>query len=229
MIAKYIFLMRPGDQVDLPTFRSQILESLVPRLVQLNPDRLKVDLTEPKRPRLTVLPLKSGLLAMISIWDSQDARPQRWQAEMTDPSWDLAGYRVTESTPRACNKDWRDGEPSPGIVMLTLMRRNPRLSYDQFMHEWFEYHTPVFALRVHPLWNYIRNVVDSVVVEGSPPFDGIVEEHCLKRQDVTNPARYFGGPLRMIPNMIRVGLHANKFLTISATENYLLTEYHIRS
>ena len=97
------------------------------------------------------------------------------------------------------------------------------------MHEWFEHHTPKIALKVHPLWNYIRNVVDSVIVEGSPPLDGIVEEHCLKRRDVTNPVRYFGGPLKMIPNMIKVGLHANKFLQLSAVENYLLTEYHIRS
>ena len=33
----------------------------------------------------------------------------------------------------------------------------------------------------------------------------------------------------MVPNMIKVGLHANRFLEISAVENYLLTEYHIRS
>jgi hypothetical protein len=66
-------------------------------------------------------------------------------------------------------------------------------------------------------------------VEGSQPLDGIVEEHFLKRSDVTNPVRYFGGPLMMIPNMIKVGLHANKFLELSAVENYLLTEYYIRS
>ena len=29
--------------------------------------------------------------------------------------------------------------------------------------------------------------------------------------------------------MIRVGLHARKFLDLSVIENYLLTEYHIRS
>ena len=166
---------------------------------------------------------------MISIWDSQADRRELWQTNMTSPDWILAGYQVTESTPRAYVKDWTDGQPSPGIVMLTLMKKNRSLSYEQFMHEWFEHHTPVIALRVHPLWNYIRNVVESIVVEGSPPFDGIVEEHCRERRDVTNPMRYFGGALGMLPNMIRVGLHANKFLEISATENYLLTEYHIRS
>jgi hypothetical protein len=41
--------------------------------------------------------------------------------------------------------------------------------------------------------------------------------------------RFFGGLLPMMPNMIKVGLHANKFLDLSVGENYLLTEYHIRS
>jgi len=140
----------------------------------------------------------------------------------------LAGYKVTESTPVAYKKDWDNGKASPGAVMLTLMRKNPSLSYEQFMKEWFGHHTPM-AMRIHPLWNYIRNVVETAVIEGSPPIDGIVEEHCRSLRDITNPARYFGGPFRMFPNMVRVGLHANKFLQISAVENYLLTEYHIRS
>ena len=228
-MVKYIFLIRPPGQVDLPALKSQILDKLAPRLLQLNPEKLKVDLTEPKRPRLTVLPLRKNHLAMISVWDGRADRAQQWQSEMASLGWPVAGYQVTESTPKACTKDWKDCEASPGIVMLTLMKKNPSLSHEQFMHEWFEHHTPKIALKVHPLWNYIRNVVDSVVVAGSPPLDGIVEEHCLKRRDVTNPVRYFGGPLKMIPNMIKVGLHANKFLQLSAVENYLLTEYHIRS
>ena len=228
-MTKYIYLMRPKGQVDRAVFKSQVFDELVPRLLKMNPDRLKVNLTEPRCPRLTVLPLKRDNLAMISVWDGQNARSQYWQKGMTDPACNLAGYQVTESTPRAYERAWRDGEPSPGIVMLTLMRKNRRLSNEQFMHEWFEHHTPVIALRVHPLWNYIRNVVESVVMEGSQPLDGIVEEHCRERRDVTNPLCYFGGAWGMFPNMIRVGLHANKFLEISATENYLLTEYHIRS
>jgi hypothetical protein len=221
--------MRPAEQIDLPAFKSQVFDRLVPRLLQLNPEKLKVDITEPKRPKISVLPLKKRPLVMISVWDSSAERVEQWRAELAVSNWKVAGYQVTESTPKAYAKNWDDGQASPGIVMLTLMRKNNRLSYEQFMKEWFEHHTPNVALKVHPLWNYIRNVVDSVVVEGSPPLDGIVEEHCLKRGDVTNPVRYFGGALKMIPNMIKVGMHANKFLDISAVENYLLTEYHIRS
>ncbi len=227
-MGKYIFLVRPPDQIDVKTLKSQVLDKLVPQLLRLNPEKLKVDLTEPKRPRLTVLPLAKNHLAMISVCDRQGDRAQQWQKEIASLGWSVAGYQVSESTPRAYTKDWKDGEASPGIVMLTLMKKNARLTSEQFMHEWFEHHTPKIALKVHPLWNYIRNVVDSVV-EGSPHLDGIVEEHCRERRDITCPMHYFGGLLMMVPNMIKVGLHANKFLEISAVENYLLTEYHIRS
>jgi len=165
---------------------------------------------------------------MISVWDKLVDHAKHWQDEMAGISSNVAGYKVTESTPLAYKKDWDNGRASPGAVMLTLMRKNPSLSYEQFMKEWFDHHTPM-AMRIHPLWNYIRNVVVTAVIEGSPPMDGIVEEHCRSLRDITNPARYFGGLLRMFPNMVRVGLHANKFLQISAVENYLVTEYHIRS
>ena len=140
----------------------------------------------------------------------------------------MSGYQVAESTPVAYRKDWKDGEASPGMVMLTIMKKNARLHQKQFMEEWFGHHTPM-AMRIHPLWNYIRNVVESAVVEGSPEFDGIVEEHVRQRRDIPNPVRYFGGPLHFIANMLRVGLHARKFLDLSVIENYLLTEYYIRS
>ncbi|MBM4444316.1 MAG: hypothetical protein FJ020_03295 [Chloroflexi bacterium] len=227
-MTKYIFLIHSPEAVDRAAFKSRLFDTLVPRLLALDPQKLKLDLTEPKLPRFAVMPLKRTGLAMISIWDGWDDRAHQWQSEVAGLDWKVFGYQVAESTPVAYRKDWKDGEASPGMVMLTIMKRNARLHHKQFMDEWFGHHTPM-AVRIHPLWNYIRNVVESAVVEGSPAFDGIVEEHVRARRDVTNPVRYFGGLLHFIPNMIRVGLHANKFLDLSVIENYLLTEYHIRS
>jgi hypothetical protein len=226
-MAKYIFLIRSPEQFEPLAFRSEVFDRLVPQLLRLNPEKLKIDLTEVSPPRLAVVPFRRSALAMISVWDNLADRSKQWQAEMAAIGSNVAGYEVTESTPVAYKKDWDDGKASPGAVMLTLMRKNPSLSHEQFMEEWFGHHTPM-AMRIHPLWNYIRNVVETAVVEGSPPMDGIVEEHCRSLRDITNPARYFGGPLSMLPNMVRVGLHASKFLQLSAVENYLVTEYHIR-
>ncbi len=227
-MAKYIFLVRSPELLERKIFKSRIFDKLAPGLLNLDPEKLKISLTETDRPRLTILPLKATGLALVSVWGELDGDIERWQAEMTSISGGVVGYRVTESTPVAYEKDWEDGNASPGTVLLTLMKKNVKLSYEQFMDEWFGHHTPM-ALRIHPLWNYTRNVVESVVIEDSPPFDGIVEEHLRSLGDITNPARFFGGVFRMLPNMLKVYRHANKLLEISATENYLLTEYHIRS
>ena len=227
-MAKYIFLVRSPELLERKIFKSRIFDKLVPGLLDLDPEKLKISLTETERPRLTILPLKATGLVLVSVWGELDGDIERWQAEMTSISGGVVGYRVTESTPVAYEKDWEDGNASPGTVLLTLMKKNAKLSYEQFMDEWFGHHTPM-ALRIHPLWNYTRNVVESVVIEDSPPFDGIVEEHFRSLGDITNPARFFGGAFRMLPNILKVYRHTNKFMKISATENYLLTEYHIRS
>lgn len=225
---KHIYLVRSPEIWEPQVFKRRIFEQLLPRLMGSNPQRLKVSLTESKPPRVTVLPLKRCGLAMISLWVGTSATASAWHSNMSDLGLTVEGYRVTESVPVAYTREWPDGTPSPGVVMLTLMKKNPSLTQARFMEEWFGRHTPM-AMRIHPLWNYTRNVVESTVLEGSSHLDGIVEEHFRRLRDVTNPTCFFGGVLNTVPNMCRVGLHANKFLQVSAVENYILTEYHILS
>jgi hypothetical protein len=227
LVEKYIYLIRNAERQGRGRFNSAVLDDLVPRLLDLGPDRLKVSLTEVAPPRVTLLPLKRDALALISVWGVEHGL-ERWQASLASTGAQVAGYRVTESVPVACERYWCDGEASPGAVLLTLMTKNAALTREQFMAEWFGKHTPL-ALEVHPLWNYIRNVVDCALNDGCAAFDGIVEEHFRTLSDITNPARFFGGRVRMFRNMVRVGRHASRFLDLSATENYILTEYHICS
>jgi hypothetical protein len=41
--------------------------------------------------------------------------------------------------------------------------------------------------------------------------------------------RFFGGPLKMVPNMLRVANDIQGFLDMKKTETYYATEYHLRS
>lgn len=59
------------------------------------------------------------------------------------------------------------------------------------------------------------------------PDDGIVTEHFNPAADLLNPVRLFGGLARMLPNMIRVGLHIRRFLDMPRLENYLVREYRL--
>lgn len=96
------------------------------------------------------------------------------------------------------------------------------------MCEWHDRHTPK-ALRIHPMWSYIRNVVTEAAVEGSPEIQGIVEEVYARRKEVANPVRMFGGPLRFPLGMLEVGRHGPQLLGLKRTENYLMGEWHLRS
>lgn len=61
-----------------------------------------------------------------------------------------------------------------------------------------------------------------------PAWDGIVVETFDAREDVRSMVRFFGGPtasaLCALPNAIRVGRHAARFLDLGTFENHLATE-----
>ena len=111
--------------------------------------------------------------------------------------------------------------------MLTLLHRRAGLTDAEFLRRWHDGHSPL-ALELHPLWNYVRNVVVAPVLPGSPPLCGVVEEHCRTRDELLDPVRFFGGWLRMVPSMLRVFLDVRGFLDLAALENYLVTERWLR-
>jgi hypothetical protein len=135
---------------------------------------------------------------------------------------------VEEAYPVPYDKAWSDGEPTPSPILLTMLRKKPGISPNEFIERWHEGHTPL-SLVVHPLWYYQRNVVCKAVTEGADPSDGIVLEACRTRSDLLNPARFFGGALKMVPNMVRVANDIKGFLDMKKTETFYATEYHLRS
>jgi len=165
---------------------------------------------------------------VVSLWDeaTPEAAAVRWNAILKAEDA-AAGYRVDESLPRAYHRDWPDGRDTPGGSMLTLLHRRAGLTDAEFLRLWHEGHSPL-ALEIHPLWNYVRNVVTAPVLPGSPPLCGIVEEQFRTRADLLDPVKLFGGWLRMVPNMLRVYVDVRRFLDLAALENYLVTERWFR-
>jgi hypothetical protein len=109
-----------------------------------------------------------------------------------------------------------------------MLHKKPGVDWDDYIQRWHNGHTPL-SLEVHPLWYYQRNVVVKPITEGAEPSDGIVLEACKTRGDLLNPARFFGGALKMVPNMLRVAKDINGFLDMKKTETFYTTEYHLRS
>ena len=90
-MAKYIFLVRSPELLERKIFKSRIFDKLVPGLLNLDPEKLKISLTETERPRLTILPLKATGLVLVSVWGELDGDIERWQAEMTSISGGRGG------------------------------------------------------------------------------------------------------------------------------------------
>jgi hypothetical protein len=227
MSGKAIFLVRAHCLGDFEVWSRQVLEEAVPALLEQRPERLKVGVTDAAPPFATLLPLQSYPLAMFSIWTDDRALLQRYRDALTILRGKIEGYLVYESLPVAYRKDWHDGEPTPGLVLLTLLKQNPRISRDEFMYEWHGRHTPK-AIRIHPLWQYVRNVIAEPLPPDAPDFQGIVEENYRSRADCLNPIRMFGG-WKAPAGMLEVYRHVTGFLDLENTQNFLLTEYHIRS
>ena len=189
---------------------------------------LKLTLTESSPPALSVIPLRRRPIALLSLTGAALPDPGAVHDALALHGDEVAGYRVVESVPRAYERDWPDGQRTPGVGLLTLFRRRRGLSDEDFIARWHGGHTPL-TFRIHPVWNYVRNVVESSHFDGSPPFDGIVEEHFRTRRELLRPPVFFGGPHLMVPNMVRVGLDIRRFIDLQTMEVYLVVEEHVRS
>jgi hypothetical protein len=227
-MVKLQYLVRAPAEERAGAFRDRMLAAGA-RLLASGPARLKLTCTAEEPPRLSVMPFRRDRLALVSLWDegTPGTAAARWNALLAAEGA-AAGYRVDESAPRAYHRDWPEGHDTPGGSMLTLLHRRAGLTDAEFLRRWHDGHSPL-ALRIHPLWNYVRNVVASPVLPGSPPLCGIVEEQVRTREELLDPVRFFGGWLGMVPNMVRVFADVHSFLDLAALENYLVTERWLRA
>lgn len=221
---KTIYLVRGTKSESYIDFKNRILLFAHEFVKNYLPEKLKVVLTENKPPKVSVIPFKKMKIASISVvQDSNEPVPG------IEKVFGFVGsFEVTEALPVAYVKNWKDGVSTPGICLLTLFRQKQSIDYDTFIDRWHNSHTPL-SLKLHPLWNYNRNVVENRGANNTEYWDGIVEEHCKTRAELLNPFQFFGKPLRIIPNMIKVYRDTKSFLDYGSIEPYLAMEYHIKS
>jgi hypothetical protein len=221
---KEIYLVRGTGRESYKQFTSRIMQVSHSVTVAVNQEKIKVVFTAGPPPVISIIPFKKKMVASISVF-KEDPAP----VSLLVNSEGFAGaYRVTEAMPVAYEKAWPDGELTPGICLLTLFNRKKGLDYDTFIHRWHNSHTPL-SLRIHPLWNYSRNVVNDFLVENSERFEGIVEEQMRSDADLLNPFRFFGNPLIIIPRMAEVYLDTKAFLDYKGIETYMAREVVVKS
>ena len=221
---KEVYIIRGLPAEDYKSFSDRMHKLSEEILKRAEVDRLKICLTLERPPRISIIPFKRSKVAVFSVFRKNNSVLET----ITQEAAYAGGYAVEEVIPVGYNKTWEDGEQTPGACLLTLFHRKPGIDQDTFIRRWFEGHTPL-SLKLHPLWNYNRNVVHGTLTEGSVWYDGIVEEQVRKPADLLNPFIFFGPPLKVPVHMYQVFKDSRSFIDMRRIETYLAGEIHLKS
>jgi len=221
---KEIYILKSQLSEDYKSFKNRIFNLCNAVAEKYEPESLKTCLTVKPPPRISVIPFKREKIAVISLTHKTSTGIDL----ITREQGFTGSYMVEETIPVAYEKTWKDGDATPGVCLLTLFHKKPGLDQETFINRWHHSHTPL-SLRLHPLWNYNRNVVKSILSEDSLWYDGIVEEQFEKPSDLLNPFVFFGPPLKVPLHMYQVLKDTRSFIDMRRIETYLTTEFHFKS
>ncbi len=221
---KHLYLLRGSREEPYESFsrRMRALGEQVARQPEVR--ALKYVATEETPPALSIIPFRKDRVAAFSVYQDRD---DPLAGVLREQSGLKGIYRAEEAFPVAYEKNWPNGNPTPGVCLLTLFRRKPGLDYATFMDRWHHGHTPL-SLRLHPLWHYARNVLTEKVHPESEDWDGLVDEYVKTRTELLNPYKFFGNSPLFPYHMWEVYRDVKGFLDYKSTETYLATEYHLK-
>jgi hypothetical protein len=220
---KEIYLVRGKDDESYAQFKGKISGIVSKFITDVAPEAIKFTLTEKAPPRFSIIPFSNKKVAAISVYNLKPGTVEF----IKEADGFCGGYRVTEALPVAYQVNWKPGEPTPGACLFTLFSKKKNIDYPTFIDRWYNVHSP-HSLRIHPLWNYVRNVVNEKLYPDSAWFDGIVEEQVHEERDLLNPFRFWGNPIVILPRMLKELYDTKSFIDYGSMETYLATEYLIK-
>ena len=220
MAMKEVYVIKGGSGESYEQFRVRI-NDLIEKLKGFDGIvKLKFTLTEAPPPKFSIIPFKKEKVNVISV-----VRNGREDLSFIKDSPGFVGaYEVEEAVPVEYKQTWEMGEVTPGVCLLTLFHSKKNIEYDTFIDRWHNSHTPL-SLRLHPLWNYIRNVVKRPITEDSVWYDGIVEEQVRTRDELLNPFIFFGPFFKVPYHMLLVYRDTKSFIDYKRIETFLVNEY----
>ena len=237
---KLVYLVYERPSIDPAALRARFLDDVAPRLLELQPRALQMDLDDEHAQMKSMVPVPGDELpvrACVSIWlDTHDERAP-YEAILRAAGVRIAGYLVTESMFReygdnehAPARNWPDGDRSPGIITLTVFDKPQGVDDETFYGHWYS-HQSTMSEDMQPRARYVRNAVARAVTPGAPRLRAIVEEAWPSVEHVTNLHRFFGASSNEeLGENIRVMLDSTKLLYDPATmRNYPLSEYILKS
>lgn len=238
---KLIYLM----WFDPDTSRRSVSEimhgAVAPELLALGPHRLSMDLRDEHSdiPAPVATPAgETPLHASVSLWlDAVDHR-MPYQDVLAKAATTLAGYSVVESLYRdyggntwSAPRHWADGERSPGVLTVALLRQHPDLTFEEWMTRWHTRISPITEA-IQPRCRYVRNAVFRPITDGAPPVRGIVEEAWPSTEHVTDPMLFYcadGDAERMTAHVTQMIDEITAFIDLDSLRSVTMSEWILKS
>jgi hypothetical protein len=237
---KLCYLLWPREALSPAERRLRLLERAAPALLATPISYLQIDIDDDfaqvpsPAPRL---PFSKPFVAQVNIWLEQ--LEQRGAAEviLRDAGFELACYHVDEQlyteygeNPHAARRDWADGVRSPGVIMVTALKRPRRLAKDEWMRRWFGRQSPL-SEAMQPRARYVRNVVLATLTPQAPGYEGLVEEAFPSPRHITDPYLFYGAQsgLELARNMARMLRSVASFLPLWDITTVTMSEYFLRT
>lgn len=224
---KLVYLMWREPAESAEDFARRLVESTGPKLVASGARQVAVNAADRAADLGRSVPIRDSgppFAGLVSFWLGCVDDAPAYEPIVRDGAARAAGYLVTESVPRDFDRrSWPDGVRSPGVKLISVFEQPARLTRAEFIARWHGSHTPL-SLEIHPLWRYVRNVVARRLTDGAPDYAGIVEEHVRALEDLTDPARFYGGAERMAANIERILADARSFLDLERVMSVAASE-----
>jgi hypothetical protein len=220
--------------------RARLLDRAVPALlatplrflqVNIDDDRAQVPSPAPK------LPFSTPFVAQVNLWLEDIEQRSAAEEILREAGFELAGYHVDEQlyteygeNPHAARRDWADGARSPGVMMITALKRPRRLSKDEWMRRWFGRQSPL-SEAMQPRARYVRNVVLAPLTSNAPAYEGLVEEVFPSPRHITDPYLFYGArnALELAGNMARMLGSVASFLPLWDITTVTMSEYFVKT
>ncbi len=237
---KVIYLLWDRKETNPSQRRKTLLDECVPRLLDTGVAGLQVNICDElaTTPSPAPKPLFSEpFTAQVNLWLEDEAPRQACEDILRQAGFELAGYRVDEwlysdygDNPHAAPRDWADGERSPGILAVTLLRKPKRVPKHKWMQRWFGHQSPMSEW-MQPRTRYVRHVVEDSITSGAEPLDGIVEEDWPSGEHVTNGLLFYGAKNRwqLIVNMVIMLRSVTGILNLWNITTVMMSEYFIKT
>lgn len=235
---KLVYILWAPPEWDRERIGAVLLGDAAPRMLQHGVARLQMNIADrfaEVRSPAPGVPFERPMCAQVNVWVNDLASRYALEGVLRHAGFLVAGYRVEEQiyteyggNRHGSPRDWPDGERSPGVLAVTLMERPRRLRHDEWIRRWHERQSPM-SEAMQPRSRYVRNVVETALTPGAPPFEGIVEEAWPSFEHVTNPFLFYGAGniFELIKNIAIMLRSVTSFLTLWRIRTVMTSEYFL--